>query len=605
MTRPRRSLFIKYFVTLFVAVVTPLMLGSATEAWFAFRDNRFDLNELLQVEARSAADRIQAFTDGIRDQLGWVVQFPWTAGEDDRRRIDGLRLLQQVPAIVSLSMVDPTGTERVFVSRVSMNRTGRGADMSADPAVVGARANRVWYGPVHYQRDSEPYMRIAVAGNRAAAGIVVADINLKLIWDIIAAIKIGDTGHALVVDDTGRLIAHPDISLVLRSGAEAGEFDRLKSVVSAANGSAVATTGEDGKPVVALSVRAANVGWTVIAQQPVMEAFESIRAALWRSLVLIAIGIGFAFVLAYWRACRMWGPIRQLEDGVERIGMGQFDHRIAIKSRDELEQLAIRFNQMAEELAASQQKSERINRLKQFLAPQVAELVEHSDQGLLDGQRREVVAIFGDLRGFTAFSARAEPDVVIAVLREYYEAIGTVTARHAATLIRFAGDGVMVLVNAPVACENPAQRGIRLAIDMQAAVQSLANYWNARDCAIGFGVGIAMGPATVGTLGWHGRLDYTAIGNVVNLASRLCDLADNAQILVDPAVTDHVKDSIALASIGEQDIKGYDRALEVFAVVRSVEPLSHLGYQLQPADIRPVEAGSGRLASELSPTDAG
>jgi class 3 adenylate cyclase len=157
-----------------------------------------------------------------------------------------------------------------------------------------------------------------------------------------------------------------------------------------------------------------------------------------------------------------------------------------------------------------------------------------------------VVAIFGDLRGFTAFSARAEPDVVIAVLREYYEAIGTVTARHAATLIRFAGDGVMVLVNAPVACENPAQRGIRLAIDMQAAVQSLANYWNARDCAIGFGVGIAMGPATVGTLGWHGRLDYTAIGNVVNLASRLCDLAADAQILVDPVVTGHVKDSIAL-----------------------------------------------------------
>ncbi|HET9584486.1 MAG TPA: cache domain-containing protein, partial [Bradyrhizobium sp.] len=290
MTRPRRSLFMKYFVTLFVAVVTPLLLGSATEAWFAFRDNRIDLDERLQVEARSAADRIQAFTDGIRDQLGWVVQFPWIEGEDDRHRIDGLRLLQQVPAIVSLSLVDPTGTERVFVSRVSMNRTGRGADMSEDAAVVGARANRVWYGPVQYQRDSEPYMRIAVAGNRAAAGIVVADINLKLIWDIIAAIKIGDTGHALVVDDSGRLIAHPDISLVLRSGAGSADFNRLKSVVGAADGSAVSTTGEDGKPVVALSVRAANVGWTVIAEQPVQEAFESIRAALWRSLMLIAIG---------------------------------------------------------------------------------------------------------------------------------------------------------------------------------------------------------------------------------------------------------------------------------------------------------------------------
>jgi class 3 adenylate cyclase len=163
----------------------------------------------------------------------------------------------------------------------------------------------------------------------------------------------------------------------------------------------------------------------------------------------------------------------------------------------------------------------------------------------------------------------------------------------------------MVLVNAPVACENPAQRGIRLAIDMQAAVQSLANYWKARGCAIGFGVGIAMGPATVGTLGWHGRLDYTAIGNVVNLASRLCDLAADAQILVDPVVTGHVKDSVALAPAGERVIKGYDRALEVFAVVRGVGPLQHLGSQLQPADSRRVEAGFGRLAAEFFPTDAG
>ena len=605
MTHPRRSLFFKYFITLFVAVVVLLMLGAATEAWFAFRDHRRHLNEVLQVEARSAADRIQAFTDEIRDQLGWVVQFPWTQGEDDRRRIDGLRLLQQVPAIVSLSLVDPTGTERVFVSRVSMNRTGRGADMSADPAVVGARANRVWYGPVHYQRDSEPYMRIAVAGNRAAAGIVVADINLKLIWDIIAAIKIGDTGHALVIDDSGRLIAHPDISLVLRSGAGVEDLNRLKSVASAANGSAVTTTSEDGKPVVALSVRAVNVGWTVIAQQPVLEAFESIRAALWRSLMLIGIGIAFAFVLAYWRASRMWGPIRQLEDGVERIGMGQFDHRITIQSRDELEQLAIRFNEMAEELAASQQKSERINRLKQFLAPQVAELVEHSDPRLLDGQRREVVAIFGDLRGFTAFTARAEPDVILTVLRQYYEAIGAVTARHEATLIRFDGDGVMVLVNAPVMCENPAHRGIRLAIDMQAAVQSLASTWYADGCGLGFGVGIAMGPATVGTLGYHGRLDYTAIGNVVNLASRLCSLADDGQTLVDPVVTDRVKDSIALASIGERTIKGYDHPLEVFAVVRCDEPFLHFGGQHQPAHVRLAGAGCGRTASALAPTDAG
>jgi len=482
-----------------------------------------------------------------------------------------------MPAVVSIALVDQTGTERVFASRLSLNRIGRGADMSEDPAVVGARDSKVWYGPVRYHHDSEPYMRIAVAGNLASAGIAIADINLKLIWDVVAAIRIGDTGHALVVDDSGRLVAHPDISRVLRGGAGSGDFNRLRSVVDAANGSAVVTTGDDGKPVVALSVRAANVGWTVIAQQPVLEAFESIRAALWRSFALITIGAFLAFALAWWLARRMSGPIRQLEDGVERVGAGQFDHRIAIASGDELEQLANRFNQMAEELGVSRQKSERIDRLKRFLPPQVAELVEHSDQRLLDGQRREVVAIFGDLRGFTGFSARAEPDAVMAVLGEYYEAVGAVITRHEATLIHLAGDGVMVLVNAPVACEDPAHRGLRLATEMQEVVQSLASGWRARGYGMGFGVGIAMGPATVGTVGYEGRLDYTAIGNVVNLASRLCGLADDAQILVDAVIAEQAKDSVALVPLGKRIIKGYDHALQVFAAAHG-DPDAAIGY---------------------------
>ena len=226
--RPRRSLFVKYFVTLFVAVVVPLILAAMSEAWFGYRDQRLHLNELLQAEARSAADRIQTFIDGIRDQLGWVVQFPWTEGEDERHKIDAQRLLQQVPAIVSITLIDQTGTERAFVSRLGLNRIGRGADASADPAVLGARASKVWYGPVRYQRDSEPYMTIAVAGNLAADGIAIADINLKLIWDVIAAIKIGNTGHAFVVDDSGRLIAHPDISLVLRGDAGSADFNQTQ-----------------------------------------------------------------------------------------------------------------------------------------------------------------------------------------------------------------------------------------------------------------------------------------------------------------------------------------------------------------------------------------
>jgi adenylate cyclase len=564
--RPRRSLFSKYSVTLFIAVVVPLILGAISEAWFGYQGQRLYLNQLLQVQAQSAADRIQTFIEGIRDQIGWVVQFPWIEGEDSPHKIDAERLLQQVPAIVSVTLVDQTGTERAFVSRLGLNRIGRGGDMASDQAVVGARASKLWYGPVLYRRDSEPYMVIAVAGNRAADGIALAEINLKLIWDVITAIKIGNTGRVFVVDNSGRLIAHPDISRVLRGDVSTSEFNRIKSAIPVGNGSSVVTAGDEGNAVVAASVRAANVGWTVIAQQPISEAFASIRAMLWRSLALILIGIFFAAALAYSLAQRMSGPIRQLEEGVRRIGASQFDHRIKMSSADELEQLANSFNEMAAELALSKKKSERINRLKQFLAPQIAELVEHSDERVLEGKRREVVAIFGDLRDFTAFAARAEPDVLMAVLREYYAAVGAVITRHEATLTRFSGDGVMVLVNAPVARENPALRGLRLAIDLQTAVQSLVVGWRAKGHVIGFGVGIAMGPAIVGTVGYEGRLDYTAIGNVVNLASRLCSAAKDTQILVDPVVAEGVGDSIALQSFGVRRIRGFEHPLQIFVL---------------------------------------
>jgi adenylate cyclase len=565
--RPRRSLFLKYFLTLFVAAVMPLMLGAISEAGFGYQDRRLQIDELLDVESRSAANRIQTFIDGIRDQLGWAVQLAWTEADDERHRVDALRLLRLVPAISSITLVDQTGRERTFVSRLGLNRIGRGADMSAHPAVAGARAGKTWYGPVRYERDTEPYMTIAVTGNRAATGIAIAEINLKLIWDVIAAIRIGDTGFAVVVDDDGRLIAHPDISLVLRGNVGASDFDRLRSTIAAAQGSAVVTKNTLGKDVVAASARIASLNWTVIAQQPVSEALASIRAALWRSSILIVVVACFAVALAYWLACRMSKPIRQLEHGVERIGAGQFDHRITISSGDAMEQLANRFNEMAKELATSREKSERINLLKRFLAPQVAELVEHSGrEQLLNGQRRDVVAIFGDLRGFTAFSSRAEPDVIMPVLEEYYRALGAVITRHEATLVNFTGDGVMVLVNAPVARANPALHGLRLAIDMQAALQPLIAGWSAKGHTMGFGVGIAMGPAIVGTVGYEGRLDYTAIGSVVNLASRLCDLAKDTQILTDPVVAREVKGNIPLVSLGNHAIKGYDHPSQVFMV---------------------------------------
>jgi adenylate cyclase len=181
-------------------------------------------------------------------------------------------------------------------------------------------------------------------------------------------------------------------------------------------------------------------------------------------------------------------------------------HKIEISTGDELEGLARRFNEMAVELAVSQERSERIARLKRFLAPQVAELVEGSDQrALLDSHRAEVVAIFCELRGFTGFAGAAAREEVMGLLQEYYEALGVIITRYEATLTCFMGDGLMLLLNAPVPYPDPALRGVRLAAETQASVQSLIKEWRARGHVVGFGVGLAKGPATVGRIGYEGR----------------------------------------------------------------------------------------------------
>lgn len=566
---PRSSLFKKYFRALFAAAVVPLLIAGGTEAWFGYHDQRAMLNNLLNAEARSAAINIQDFTEGIRDQLGWTVQLPWSEDTADRRRLDALRLLRQVPAVESLSLIDATGRERLFVSRIGLNRIESGEDQSDNPAVTGARATRIWYGPVTFHGGSEPFMTVAVAGNRAADGVAIAAVNLKFIWEVISGIRVGRTGEAFVLDRPGRLVAHPDISLVLRADQVAQRpLQALREAIRAQPGQAA--TGQDiaGTTVLAAMAQIPGVDWSVIVKQPVAEAFGPIYAALWRTGALLIAGAALAAILAYWLTQRMVGPIRLLEEGVARIGAGQFDHRINLATSDEFERLADRFNEMASELAVSQERSERISRLKRFLAPQVAELIDRTgDDSVLDGRRVDVVVLFCDLRGFTAFSARAEPETVMAVLREYYDVLEQVVSAHEATLINFSGDGAMVLVNAPVAVSDPAMRTIDMAGDMQIRVQKLLAHWHALDHRLGFGVGLAMGPATVGRIGSEGRLDYSAIGNVVNLASRLCASADDAQILIDRVAAQAIRSRMPLVELNARTLKGFDEPVPVFSVV--------------------------------------
>jgi adenylate cyclase len=282
---------------------------------------------------------------------------------------------------------------------------------------------------------------------------------------------------------------------------------------------------------------------------------------------LLIAGAAFAFALAYLLALRMAGPIRQLEEGAARIGAGRFDHQIDLRTGDELEGLASRFNAMAGELAVSQERAERIGRLKRFLAPQIAELVENVGQeNLLESHRTEVSVVFCDLRGFTAFASEVGPEEVMGLLGDYYDALGSIIMRYEATLTCFMGDGLMLLLNAPLPCPDPATRAVRMALDMQSAVQALILRWRERGYVIGFGVGIATGTATVGRIGYEGRIDYTAIGSVVNLASRICSAATDGQVLIDPETAAAAATTIGVEGLGTQPMKGFAQSVPIFAV---------------------------------------
>jgi adenylate cyclase len=564
-----QSLFQKYLLVLFMAVAIPLVINGAIEAWLGYRDQRARLDQLLGVQATSAAAEIHDFIHGIANDLGWLIQLPWTDEPDEQRRTDALRLFRQAPAIVSLTLLDHRGLERLYVSRIGLNRVESRADRSTDPAVIGARSAGTWFGDVTYNRGSEPYLTIAIFGNRPSVGAVLAEVNLKLIWDVISAIKVGETGFAFVLDRPGRLIAHPDISLVLR-GAEqvtSKPFQAIREAIGRAGTGSATGMDLNGQMIAAAAAPVHGPDWTVVVEQPLSEAFGPIYAALKRTATILVVGTAFAGLLAYALARRMTEPIRLLEEGTERIRAGFFDHRITIETGDELQRLANSFNRMAAELSLARAHQERIARLKRFLAPQVADLVDQAgDDSMLEGHRTEVVVVFCDLRGFTSFSAGVAPEQVMSVLSEYYEALGSVITQFAATLISFTGDGLMVLVNAPVPVEEPTLKAVDLAVEMQRSVQELIVRWRSRGYQVGFGVGLASGLATVGRIGYESRFDYTAIGGVVNLAAHLCASAADREILMDGEVAEGIGSRRPVKGLGNLQIKGYDEAVPVFGI---------------------------------------
>ena len=349
-----RSRLFRKHVTLFVAVVClALLTNGLSGIWFYYRDYKASVIHMQRNQAEAAAGKIGYFVKEIEGHLGLANQMALTPSTLAERQFDAVGLLRQVPAISEFSQLDANGREKLRISRIAVDAIDSNADFSKDPKFITATANKVYYGSVHFRRESEPYVTIALAGAFRDAGVSVAEINLKFIWDLVSQIKVGQEGRAYVVDAQGRLIAHPDISLVLRD-VDLSDLAQVQAAraIDGAMPSDPTQVAKDiqGRRVLTTYAPIPPIGWLVFVELPVDEAYRPLYAKIRRMALLLLAGLGLAYLAGAFLACTMVGPIHALQAGVARINSGDLSQRISIKTGDELEILADQFNDMAGKL---------------------------------------------------------------------------------------------------------------------------------------------------------------------------------------------------------------------------------------------------------------
>ena len=384
LSKPRGRLFRKY-VVLFVSLVSGALVTSGlVEIYFSYQENKTALGRIQREKAQAAASKIEQFIKEIERQIGWTTQAQWGARSMalDQRRFDYLRLLKQSPAVTEISQLDTAGKEQLRVSRLAMDVAGSQTDFSQEPKFVEAKAGKIYFSPVYFRKESEPYMTISMPRSGEDPGVTVAEVNLKFIWEVVSQIKVGKAGQAYVADARGQLIAHPDISLVLQK-TDLSALPHVQAIRRASPKPGAdeeeATTAKDfqGRQVLTAYAPITPLGWLVFVDLPLGEAFAPIYASALRTVLLLLLGIALSVLASLFLGRKMVNPIQALQAGALRIGSGDLRHRIEVKTGDELEALAHQFNSMAGQLQESyaglEQKVEvRTRELTETLEQQTA-----------------------------------------------------------------------------------------------------------------------------------------------------------------------------------------------------------------------------------------
>ncbi len=794
----REGLFAKYVVSLVGLVVFVLVVNGSTETWISYRATKTALTQAMSEKADATAKRIDQSISELERQVSWVTGASVVTLE--QRRADYAELLNQVAPIVQLSELSGQGREILRLSRTAV-AVNTGLDFSHDPRFTETVARGVNFSPAYFA-GSRPFMSIAVAHSGFKAGVTLAEVDLGFLSDFFGSAQVGKATVAYLVDRHGKVVASSS------KGPEiASDISKLPQVAAlTAQGGEPVTAGTDvnGHSVLTASSVLPKLGWIVVFEQPTSRALAPIRSQLLRGALLLGLGLIVALLASTLLARRMLVPITALRTGARRLGAGDFSHRIEVRTKDELEELAGQFNSMAGQLqetysgletkveertrelarsinelkvleevgravassldldavlptvaaraieitradavliygydaarhrfnlveadgidkaaegahvsidegqnllseaaatgepvavadlarapdhplteiavaagfdsvlvvplvdqqgvlgalvvlrreagefppgltglmrtfahqsvlamrnarlfsevdhkgrelasahATVQQQAEklreqteqlrnwnrsleervekqlaeieRIRKLERFLPPQVAQLIASSDghDALLNSHRREVTVVFCDLRGFTAFTEATEPEEAMNVLREYHAALGELIFKYEGTLDRYAGDGVMVLFNAPIQFEDHTRRAVKMAVEMRDQIGSLTEKWRNRGHSLGFGVGIALGYATLGQVGFEHRLEYAAIGSVTNLASRLCAEAKAGQIVVSRRTYGMVEPWVDAVPLDDLQLKGFNHPVLAVEIRRWREEVGNV-----------------------------